>query len=767
MIGFVCILGYGMNIQKEKKKILVLQHNLVVQEITTCEYNPLDYLASHIHDPESSDISQVAIDLARIWAYISVYQINEAESAHKILETKLAPKDWKYMNVWLLALKVLIASQRNQVPNMKQALDSALKLCSIIGNDELQSFVYSLLASYYTKIQEPSKAESLAQQTFDKVDRFVTPFYKVDVLLRLGSINHMLRKYDVALNYLATAFDLSIQHNIRCKCLLIGLESIAICANLGQFNTAEHFYKHASVLADELRIQPATIGLHFNLAILKRQQGKLQDAVALYEKSLQLMLESPVKMPMTLFNIYNNLANALNNIGQSQRALEYQLCAEEVLLELNNPELNIQHGLNIALTMVALKKHEEVLPRMETAIKYYKKQKNYALLTRAIRSKAYYYQTIRDYRHCSETLSQLDDVFMKYVKVLEQENTKNSKKLLEKTLRESKVIHDSNLRIQKRQQAQTSKTCVGNTEGFLRALRQAHEVAQNPYTNVFIQGESGTGKELIANLIHETSPNSESPFVRVNCAAISASLYESEFFGYVKGSFTGSTKDKPGLFQQARRGTLFLDEVSELPPEFQGKLLDAIDSKTIIPIGKGIGEIVECRIIASSKYDIMSLIQQDKFRLDLYHRLNSVEIFLPPLKDRIDDISLLVDFFVKHYANETSNHIPNLRKSFYERIKTYSFPGNVRELKNIIERIFITKYTESWDASILDGIISTPRPRINSQNITADDLPNVEKEMIVAALTTTGGVQKQAAKLLNMTEATLCRRIKRYGIKQA
>ena len=106
-------------------------------------------------------------------------------------------------------------------------------------------------------------------------------------------------------------------------------------------------------------------------------------------------------------------------------------------------------------------------------------------------------------------------------------------------------------------------------------------------------------------------------------------------------------------------------------------------------------------------------------------------------------------------------------RTFYERIKTYSFPGNVRELKNIIERIFITKYTESWDASILDGIISTPRPRINSQNITADDLPNVEKEMIVAALTTTGGVQKQAAKLLNMTEATLCRRIKRYGIKQA
>lgn len=291
--------------QKERKKILELQHRIVVQEITSCEYNPLDYLAKSNQDPESVEMTQIAVDLARVWAFLSVYQVNEAESALKIPETKLISKDWKYLNVWYHALKVLIASHKNMIPSMKQSLDSALKSCSSINSEELQSFVYSLLASYYTKIQEPSKAESLAQQTFDKVDGFVTPFYKVDILLRLGSINHMLRKYDVALNYLATAFDLSIQHNIRCKCLLIGLESIAICANLGQFHTAEHFYKHASVLADELRIQPATIGLHFNLAILKRQQGKLQDAVALYEKSLQLMLDSPVKMPMTLFNIYN------------------------------------------------------------------------------------------------------------------------------------------------------------------------------------------------------------------------------------------------------------------------------------------------------------------------------------------------------------------------------------------------------------------------------------------------------------------------------
>jgi DNA-binding NtrC family response regulator len=266
-------------------------------------------------------------------------------------------------------------------------------------------------------------------------------------------------------------------------------------------------------------------------------------------------------------------------------------------------------------------------------------------------------------------------------------------------------------------------------------------------------------------MIHANSIRSDKPYVTVNCASISPSLFESEFFGHVRGSFTGANQDKQGFFQLADKGTLFLDEISEIPMEFQAKLLRAIDTKTIIPVGKGNEEKINCKIITATNNNIHKLIIENKFRLDLFHRINTIEIRISALRDRIEDLPDLVNYYVERFASETKKRKPRIAKGFLERLSTYPFPGNVRELKNYIERLFVMHYRPVWEASILDNINTLSTIQQSTTLHTGSDIKSIEAQLIRDALLKCEGKQKAAAKLLHLTESTLSRKIKRLGIK--
>ncbi len=205
--------------------------------------------------------------------------------------------------------------------------------------------------------------------------------------------------------------------------------------------------------------------------------------------------------------------------------------------------------------------------------------------------------------------------------------------------------------------------------------------------------------------------------------------------------------------------------MTEIPPEFQQKLLSALDTKSFIPVGNTLPRPIRCRIISSTGQDLIELFKESRFRIDLLHRLNTLEIKVPTLKERAEDIPMLVDVFVREYARETTKRVPTIKEGFYERLRGYDYPGNVRELKNIIERIFILYYEEQWTADILDNIYAFSRAGQLKGNLLQHDIQDLDKERIIEALKKTNGKQKTAAKLLSMTESTLCRKIKRYGIK--
>ncbi len=292
---------------------------------------------------------------------------------------------------------------------------------------------------------------------------------------------------------------------------------------------------------------------------------------------------------------------------------------------------------------------------------------------------------------------------------------------------------------------------------------------------VYISGESGTGKELAARLIHELGPRSDKPFVPVNCGAIPEALMESEFFGHKKGSFTGAISDKEGLFKAADGGTLFLDEAGDLPLHMQVKLLRAIQEKTIRPVGTQTEIRVDVRILSATHKNLHELVNEGKFRQDLYYRLNVIELLIPDLRTRSDDIPALAEKLCARLSQNHAIETPALTAPAIEALKTYSFPGNVRELENILERaITLCESGEITVAdlqlpgrAVLSGNDSAAEPvseTIGTDEALDDYLERIERAAIVEALGKTNQNKTAAAKLLGITFRALRYKLEKLGI---
>jgi DNA-binding NtrC family response regulator len=304
---------------------------------------------------------------------------------------------------------------------------------------------------------------------------------------------------------------------------------------------------------------------------------------------------------------------------------------------------------------------------------------------------------------------------------------------------------------------------VGSDNKTLAALALVEKVAPTSST-VLITGETGTGKELIAKAIHRKSPRCEKPFIVVNCSAIQETLLESEMFGYERGAFTGAVKNKSGLIEVANTGTLFLDEVGDLQPNLQIKFLRFLEDGELRPVGSTHSRRVNVRVIAATNRDLKKLMSEGKFREDLFYRLNVINIHLPPLRERRDDIEALVDCFLKKMGITMGKGVKRIEKEALDLLKQYDWPGNVRELENVIERaVILAPGAAITGADFPPDLIH--RSAVSSPTSShSQSLADVEREHILKILSETAGNKAKAAKILGITKKTLYAKLHQYGL---
>ena len=288
-------------------------------------------------------------------------------------------------------------------------------------------------------------------------------------------------------------------------------------------------------------------------------------------------------------------------------------------------------------------------------------------------------------------------------------------------------------------------------------------------STVLIRGESGTGKGLIARIIHYQSPRSNGPMVTINCAAIPETLLESELFGHEKGAFTGALFQHRGKFEQAQGGTLFLDEIGDLSPALQAKILRVIQEKTFERVGGNKTLGVDVRIISATHQDLEISIQEGRFRQDLYFRLNVVSLFLPPLRERREDIPLLIDYFLKKFGQQNNKESFEVSKEARELLMRYPYPGNVRELENLVERAVVLSRgplitTRDLPFHLKEGVWEPDTPVFPLNLSLPQQLEELEKQLIQQALRETEGVQTRAAEKLGISERVLRYKLQKHGI---
>ena len=308
------------------------------------------------------------------------------------------------------------------------------------------------------------------------------------------------------------------------------------------------------------------------------------------------------------------------------------------------------------------------------------------------------------------------------------------------------------------------ESLIGKSPAITDAIKLAQKVALTD-TTVLLLGETGTGKELFAEAIHQASPRHNKSFVAVNCSAFTKELLESELFGHKAGSFTGAVKDKKGLFEEADGGTIFLDEIGELDHDLQAKLLRVLESQQFLKVGDTKPTKVNARILAATNRNLNDEVTKDKFRSDLFYRLSVFQITLPALRERKKDIKLLAEYFMSYFGLKVKKQFTGMTEKFVEKLEAYNWPGNIRELKNVIERAVILADDDILDETLLPYEMQEPQSSKNGSLPSTFDLSSIEKHHIQRVLNHTHGNRAEAARLLNIGVATLYRKLKDYGLE--
>ena len=329
---------------------------------------------------------------------------------------------------------------------------------------------------------------------------------------------------------------------------------------------------------------------------------------------------------------------------------------------------------------------------------------------------------------------------------------------------------DLSRKVERLEQALLENRQMGRMLGASRPMRQVFDLIERvaPFDSaVLITGESGTGKELVARALHERSPRRDGPFVAINCAAVPEALLESELFGYTRGAFTDAKASRPGLFREANGGTLFLDEIGDLPRGFQPKLLRALQERAVRPVGGSKEVPFDVRLVTATNRDLESEVEEGLFRGDLYYRIHVIQIHVPPLRLRGNDVLMLAQHFVNHYAATSGKPVGGLLPAAAKKLLAYPWPGNVRELQNCMERaVTLCRYSDIAVPDLPDRVREARHARFVLENEDSEELPpmkEIERRYVLRVFEATGKNKSLAAKVLGFNRKTLYRKLRRYG----
>jgi two-component system response regulator HydG len=646
----------------------------------------------------------------------------------------------------------------------KPCLELAEEYAKESQDVELMATTLSVYGSFLLENKDDKSAQEHLLKAVALIKKMPSNLTTVSVMTRAAALYHARQDYDKVVIYLSSALLMCQEAELVVTQLSIIGNLVTAYIQIGNFSLAEELVVKGIQICNEHNHPEELLHLSVILANLKTNQNKDDEAIEMYDQCLALAESIHNRNPIFLIDIYHNYAICYGKKQDIGKALEYLDKSLEIARSVNNPDHVMQINLNKAYALISIGQFEEAKTILQEIIRFYRKHKNYDVLLSAQRNLALLYEKQHDYKSCISALQDIDRTNIEYILKIMNDNTKEVQKQVRDLYPVNAPTKQNSHYFPRTLPQRDSKEFIGSSDASKKVLNSALLAAQHLNTNVFIMGESGTGKEIIAHIIHYNSLRRDFPFVPVNTAAINASLVESELFGHTKGAFTGAMHETKGFFVQANKGTLFLDEITEMPIEFQAKLLRALESKKVTPVGSSKEIAFDSRIVSSSNRNIYELMQRNEFRLDLFHRINPIEIYIPPLRNRTEDIEVLVYHFIDIFTFETKKPKPRITKSFIDTLRLYSFPGNIRELKNIIERLFILSNTLQWDADVL-SVINLSQNQYGLPFAQTIGKNSHEDEMITKALIQAGGKQKDAAKLLNMSESTLTRRIVKYNLE--
>lgn len=630
-----------------------------------------------------------------------------------------------------------------------------------IESADYELIIHALCANLYflRRKSQFEQAQKKELRIIDLIKRVSPSYTTASALGSLAALYIDVSNWNLTIEYYMQALE-------QAQALSLDFYRLSLLNNLGSaicrvndYPKADKILQQGLALARQIGHQQQVFLFTSNLGNLKIQESKYQEAIAYYDKCMKILENVPQKPPLLMIDLYNNYSLCYWKLNQTDKSLSYIDKAIEIARDCGLERDLIQIEVNKTNLLVEMGDYNEALTIVQRGVKYYKKAKDLHQLIWVYRLLAHIHHLRKDYKRSYETALKLNDITDDYIAEIQRKEVEASTskiKVQETSSPEFRASHYSLGRID------PHHGFIGRSKAYHTVVNSALLAAQHPNTSVLILGESGTGKEIIAQLIHKNSLRRNQAFVPVNVGALSPSLVESELFGHIKGAYTGADTPTKGFFLQADKGTLFLDEITDMPFTVQSKLLRALETRKVIAVGSSKETPYDSRIISATSQDIRTQLSDSQFRLDLFHRLNTIEIFIPPLRERQEDIEPILTHYVTHYAKELSKSIPMIDNSLLEMLYAYPFPGNVRELKNIVERMYILSKTLRWDAQLLY--------EINPYSFAAESLSSQseydEEDAIVKALIKAKGKQKTAALLLNMSEATLTRRIVKYQLQQ-
>ncbi len=670
----------------------------------------------------------------------------------------------------------LLAMSHNEIANsywmnndIRSMLNHCLKIDEIVarmGDESLNPSRYQNIGFAYMELGDLKKAQAYYERSIVLNRKLGNHEVLIQTYNKMATGLVKQELYKRALEYYMLAWRMSIEYKVEKVKGRIILNIGNCYRNLQEYDKAFEYYSKGQDELEKLGDKQMLAVLFINLGVVYHKTNDLANALKSYFKALKLYTE--LNMFWQRGTLYNNIANIYFGLNQVKKAMKYYMKALESIHKEENPQLYALLNINIGSC-------ERISGNYSTAEEYIKRGidilKEHNLKTHlgeAYRNLSYNSAERGDFEDAYGYLLECVRYYERVYDFTSHEDISNIKKRYDilntqyENLQERCELLNADL------QQQVGHQLIGKSQQIRDVHDMAMRAAMHPDVNVIIYGESGVGKEIISRIIHHASVRKDAYFCAINSSAISENLFESEFFGHVKGAFTSADCDKRGFIQQANRGTLFLDEITEMPLDFQAKLLRAIEEKKIIRVGDSTPIDVDFRVIASTNRDIHQVVEDDQFRYDLLHRLNTIEIYIPPLRERPEDIIVLMWHYIDLIGKKLNREPSNITEGFIEKFRSYSFPGNVRELRNLIERAIILADDRILNESIARKILPVKEVKNNLASIEVRQNLNLdenERELVKTALDRSKWNQKKAAELLGISQNAIFRKMKKYDLK--